>query len=426
MAETVIDMYSRAAGIDIHQSLAVVSAIVPTGDGSQCEFLRGEFNTFTEQGLRELVEFLRPLSVEVVLMESTGVYWMSPYDALLEAGFSVVIVNAREIKGMKGRKTDRNDADWLARIAKQGSFHPSFVPGREARGLRSLARYATSLRFVLAGEKNRLGKLFVAAGYRLNTVFTDMYGAGGMICVRGILDGGKPEEIIGSLPRTGRYKHTKEEMLLALGGKFEEGDLFAARRILKHIDFLDSELGDCVGELMRIVREKDAKKFDLLQTIPGVDALAACLILAELGGGGLEAFDSADALCSWAGLAPGQNESAGRRKPGGTRKGNKALRRVACECAGAAAKTRDTTLRSKFQSLLQRGKGYKKAVMAIARKVMVYAYYVLKNDLPYVDPKIDYQKEHATKNFRRFIGQLRHCMSEYDIKIVHKATGEVL
>ena len=165
MAETVIDMYSRAAGIDIHQSLAVVSAIVPSEDGSQCEFVRGEFNTFTEQGLRELVEFLRPLSVEVVLMESTGVYWMSPYDALLEAGFSVVIVNAREIKGMKGRKTDRNDADWLARIAKQGSFHPSFVPGREARGLRSLARYATSLRFVLAGEKNRLGKLFISAGY---------------------------------------------------------------------------------------------------------------------------------------------------------------------------------------------------------------------------------------------------------------------
>ena len=118
MAETVIDMYSRAAGIDIHQSLAVVSAIVPRKDGSQCEFVRGEFNTFTKQGLRELVEFLRPLSVEVVLMESTGVYWMSPYDALLEAGFNVVIVNAREIKGMKGRKTDRNDADWLARIAK--------------------------------------------------------------------------------------------------------------------------------------------------------------------------------------------------------------------------------------------------------------------------------------------------------------------
>ena len=159
MAETVIDLYSRAAGIDIHQSLAVVSAIIPIGDGTQCKFVRGEFDTFTEQGLKALVAFLLPLGVEAVLMESTGVYWMSPYDALLEAGLNVVIGNAQEIKGMKGRKTDKNDADWLARIAKQGSFHPSYIPGREFRGLRSLARYATRLRGVLSGEKNRLGKL---------------------------------------------------------------------------------------------------------------------------------------------------------------------------------------------------------------------------------------------------------------------------
>jgi transposase len=426
MAETVIDLYSRAAGIDIHQSLAVVSAIIPIGDGTQCKFVRGEFDTFTEQGLKALVAFLLPLGVEAVLMESTGVYWMSPYDALLEAGLNVVIGNAQEIKGMKGRKTDKNDADWLARIAKQGSFHPSYIPGREFRGLRSLARYATRLRGVLSGEKNRLGKLFNAAGYRLNTVFTDMYGTGAMVLVRGILNGEKPEELLGKMPAHGRYKHSPEEMLLALGGKFEEGDLIAAKKVLKHIDYIDSEIRECVAELERIVKEKDGRKHELLQTIPGVDSLAASLLLAELGGGGLEAFESADSLCAWAGICPSQNESGGKSRPAKSRKGNKYLRRDVCECAQAAVKTKNTTLRSKFQHFLQRGKSYKKSLMAIGRKILTYVYYVLKLDRPYVDPQIDYQKQHVEKHFQRFVAQLRRCMTKYDIQIVNKETGEAI
>ncbi len=426
MSETVIDLYSRATGIDIHQSTAVASAIIPIGDGSQCEFVRAEFDTFTEQGLKALGAFLVPLGVEIVLMESTGVYWMSAHDALVAAGLSVAIANAREIKGMKGRKTDKNDADWLARIAKQGSFHPSYVPKRESRALRSLSRHATKLRFMLSAEKNRLGKLFSAAGYRLNTVFTDMYGTGGMICVRGVLNGEKPEDLLGKLPPLSRYKHSREEMLLALGGKFEEADLFTARHVLEHIDYLAGELSVFAEELTRIVKEKDERKFELLQTIPGIDALAAGIILSEVGGGALEAFDSAEALCSWAGLSPSQNESAGKKKPAKTRKGNKSLRRIACECAQAGVKASGTTFKSKFQYFLQRGKGYKKSIMAMGRKLMTYVYYVLKNDRPYIDPKIDYQKKHVERNFQRFVAQLRQCMQKYDIRIVNKETGEVV
>ena len=426
MSETVIDLYSRAAGIDIHQSLAVVSAIIPIGDDPfKCKFVRGEFDTFSDQGLKKLVEFLRPLGVEMILMESTGVYWMAPYDALLEAGFNVAIGNAHEIRGMRGRKTDRNDADWLARIAKQGSFHPSYIPGREYRGIRSLARYATRLRGTLSSEKNRLGKLFNAAGYRLNSVFSNIFGAGGMLCVRGILNGEKPEEILKKLP-SARYKHSREDMLLALGGKFEEGDLVAARAALKIIDFLDAAISEGVGELERIVREKEERKCELLQTIPGIDVLAACLILAELGGGGLEAFDSAEALCAWAGLCPSQNESGGKSRPAKSRKGSKYLRRDVCECAQAAVKTKNTTMRSKFQSFMQRGKGYKKSIMAMGRKLLTYVYYVLKKDQPYVDPHIDYQKRHAEKNFQRFAAQLRRCTAKYDIQIVNRETGEAV
>ena len=425
MSETVIDLYSRAAGIDIHQALAVVSAIVPIGtDPFRCKFVRAEFDTFFEQGLKSLVEFLRPLGVEQVLMESTGVYWMAPYDALLDAGINVAIGNAHEIRGMRGRKTDRNDADWLARVAKHGTFHPSYVPGREYRGLRALARYATSLRGTLSSAKNRLGKLFNAAGYRLNSVFSDIFGTGGMICVRGVLNGEKPEKLLDRVPTLGRYRHTREEMLLALGGKFEEGDLFAARSVLATIDHLDAQLSECVGELERIIREKGERKFELLQTIPGIDALAACLLLAELGGGGLEAFDSAESLCAWAGLCPSQNESAGKSRPAKARKGNKYLRRDVCECAGAAVKTKGTTMRSKFQNFLQRGKGYKKSIMAMGRKLLTYVYYVLKKDQPYVDPKIDYQKQHAEKNFQRFVAQLRRCTTKYDIQIINRETGE--
>jgi transposase len=427
MSESVIDLYSRAAGIDIHQSLAVVSAIVPIGDDpSKCRFVRNEFDTFTEQGLKSLVEFLSPLDVEMVLMESTGVYWMAPYDALLEAGINVAIGNAHEIRGMRGRKTDRNDADWLARVAKHGSFHPSYVPGREYRGLRSLARYATSLRGTLSSEKNRLGKLFNAAGYRLNSVFSDMFGTGGMICVRGVLNGERPEEILGKVPAPGRYKHTRGEMLLALGGKFEDGDLFAARSVLETIDHLEGKISECVGELERIVRDKEERKLELLQTIPGIDALAACLLLAELGGGGLEAFESAEALCAWAGLCPSQNESAGKSRPAKSRKGNKYLRRDVCECASSAVKTRGTTMRSKFQHFMQRGKGYKKSIMAMGRKLLTYVYYVLKKNQPYVDPKIDYQKQHAEKNFQRFAAQLRRCTTKYDIQIINRETGEAV
>ena len=426
MSETVTDLYTRAAGIDIHQAIAVVSAIIPSGYGTQSKFVRAEFDTFTEKGLKALVAFLLPLCVEIVLMESTGVYWMSAYDALQAADINVAIVNPREVKGMRGRKTDKNDADWLAKVAKHGCFTPSYVPDREHRALRSLSRYTTRMREMLASEKNRLGKLFNAAGYRLNTVFTDMYGAGGMHCVRGILDCRDPHVLLDELPKKAKYKHTREEMLLALGGRFEEADLDTSKRVLKHIDYLIGELSDCVAELQRIVKESDGRKFELLQTIPGVDALAACIFLAEVGGGALEDFDSAEALCSWAGLAPSQNESGGKKRPAKARKGNKALRRVSCECAAAAVRTKKTTLKNKFQSLMQKGKGYKKSIMAIARKIMTYAYYVLKNDAPYIDPQIDYQKEHATKNFRRFIGQLRHCMHEYEIIVVDKKTGEAI
>ena len=423
MSEAVIDLYSRAAGIDIHQSLAVVSAIIPIGsDPYKCKFVRGEFDTFSEQGLKELVDFLRPLGVEMVLMESTGVYWMAPYDALLEAGLSVAIGNAHEIRGMRGRKTDMNDADWLARVAKHGTFHPSCVPGREYRGLRSLARHSTSMRGMVSSGKNRLGKLFIAAGYRLNSVFSDIFGTGGMICVRGILNGEEPEEILKKLP-SARYKYPREDMLPALGGKFEEGDLFAARAALKNIDHLDAAISECVGELERIVREKEERKLELLQTIPGIDLLAACLLLAELGGGGLEAFESAEALCAWAGLCPSQNESGGKSRPAKSRKGSKYLRRGVCECAQAAVKTKNTTMRSKFQSLMQRGKGYKKSIMAMGRKLLTYVYYVLKKDQPYVDPHIDYQKQHAEKHFQRFAAQLRRCTAKYDIQIINRETG---
>jgi hypothetical protein len=281
------------------------------------------------------------------------------------------------------------------------------------------------MRGMLSGEKNRLGKLFIAAGYRLNTVFSDIFGAGGMICVRGILDGEKPEEILKKLP-SARYKHSREDMLLALGGKFEEGDLFAARAALKNIDHLDAAISECVGELERIVREKEERKLELLQTIPGIDLLAACLLLAELGGGGLEAFESAEALCAWAGLCPSQNESGGKSRPAKSRKGNKYLRRDVCECAQAAVKTKNTTMRSKFQSFMQRGKGYKKSIMAMGRKLLTYVYYVLKKDQPYVDPHIDYQKRHAEKNFQRFVAQLRRCTAKYDIQIVNRETGEAV
>ncbi len=160
-----------------------------------------------------------------------------------------------------------------------------------------------------------------------------MFGTGGMICVRGILNGEKPEEILGKMPQIGRYKHTKEEILLALGGRFEEADYFTAKQVLKHIDQLAAEITECAEELQLVIKEKEERKFELLQTIPGVDFLAACLLLAELWGGGLEAFESAESLCAWAGLAPAQNESAGKKKPARTRKGNKHLRRDICECA---------------------------------------------------------------------------------------------
>ena len=244
--------------------------------------------------------------------------------------------------------------------------------------------------------------------------------------MRGVLNGERPEEILGKVPAPGRYKHTRGEMLLALGGKFEDGDLFAARSVLETIDHLEGKISECVGELERIVRDKEERKLELLQTIPGIDALAACLLLAELGGGGLEAFESAEALCAWAGLCPSQNESAGKSRPAKSRKGNKYLRRDVCECASSAVKTRGTTMRSKFQHFMQRGKGYKKSIMAMGRKLLTYVYYVLKKNQPYVDPKIDYQKQHAEKNFQRFAAQLRRCTTKYDIQIINRETGEAV
>lgn len=392
-------LYRRVAGIDVHRMLHVVTAVVERADGTIEQSSR-EFGGF-KRDCRTLCLWLVELGVELVVMESTGVYWRSLYAHLERAGIETWVVNAHFVKHVPGRKTDMSDSQWLAVLARFGLVRGSFIPPQDLRELRLLSRYRRKLNTMHASELNRLHKILDDGGIKLGGVVSDINGISATEMVAGLIEG-KPIDALLDMAR-GRLKLKREDLQAALDGDLTARHMFMLSHLRAHIDILEHEIAELDAYLLGAMAPYQWAH-RLLQTIPGIDQIASALILIEVGDD-MTRFGCPERLAAWAALCPGNNESAGKRKIGKTRKGNAIIRYILCECANAARMTK-SSLAAKYKSLMVR-KTHNKAIVALAHKMIRLIYLLLTRQVPYHDPNIDYDAMSAKKNAPRWIKQLK-------------------
>ena len=387
-------MVRCCAGLDVHRR-QVVSTVIREGSKEA-----REYSTFHRE-LQELAHWLQREQVELAVMESTGIYWKAIYAALEDAGIETRVVNARHVKQVPGRKTDVQDSEWLAELARCGLLRSSFIPPRDLRELRLLTRYRRKLTGMLSAEKNRLHKVLDDAGIRLGCVVSDIDGISARAMVEALIRGGSTPEQMAE-KALGRLQKKREALQLALEGDISDRHRLVLKKILLHVKWLQRQIVTIDGQIVAAMKPYQ-EEWKLSQTIPGFDILSAAMLLAEIGVD-MGRFASKDRLCSWAGMCPGNQESAGKRKSGRTRKGNAYVRSLLCEAANSAKKTQ-----SQFQGLykgLVIRRGHKRAIVAVGHKILQVVYVLLSRKEPYRDPEIDYEALVVHRNAPRWLDAL--------------------
>jgi transposase len=316
-------------------------------------------------------------------------------------GIIAWVVNARHVKAVPGRKTDMADAQWLATLARAGLLRASFIPPLQMRQLRLVARQRQKLVGMCSAEKNRLHKVLVDAGMRINVLVAAIHGARARAMVKALIAGKPMHEV---LDCKGRLRASRDELFEALGTEqFSAMHRFVAEEIMQHIEQIEQRIARLDRYLLDGLQAWPPQ-LKLLQTLPGIDAQGAAMLLVEIGAD-MSVFGSAERLASWVGICPGNNESAGKRKTGRIRKGNAWVTRLLCEFAQAAARTR-CALKAKFDALAIR-KGRKKSVVALAHKMLRTVYAMLANGTHYQDTEVDYEALNVPRNAPRWIKMLR-------------------
>lgn len=391
-------LYKRVIGLDVHQAQITACALIEEADGTT-RIEQRQFGAFKRdrRGLAAWAASLRP---DCVVMESTGIYWKSPYAALEAVGISAKVVNARHVKNVPGRKTDVGDAQWLATLARAGLLRGSFIPPAKLRELRLIARQRQKLVGQLASEKNRLHKVLADSGVRLGVVVSDLHGQSARAMVRAIIAGQPPHEVIKLA--SCRLKASREDIFEALQGDLTASHRFVLDELMHHIEEIEARIARFDARLLTEL-ESERNILALLQTLPGVDLIGAAMLLVEIGTD-MGVFGSPDRLASWVGVCPGNNESAGKRKSGRIRKGNPYVRRLLCEFAHAASRTR-SVFKSKFQALTVR-RGHKRAIIATAHKILRTVFFMLKRGEHYRDSATDYEVLSVQRNAPRWIKAL--------------------
>jgi transposase len=371
-------VYPRCSGLDVHKKTVVACVIVPGAKGKPQKTIR-TFGTMTDE-LSALGDWLAEREVTHVAMESTGVYWQ-PIWNLVEERFTLLLVNAYHVKQVPGRKTDVGDCEWIADLLRHGLLKGSFVPDRTQRELRELTRYRTALMQERAAEVNRLQKTLKGANIKLAAVATDVLGKSGRQILEALVAGGTAAGDLAQLAK-GRMRDKIPQLERALTGSFRPHQQFMVARHLAFIDDMDELVAQVSAEIAERLRPAEAD-VELLDEITGIGRPTAEVWLAEVGND-LERFPTHGHLASWAGICPGNNESAGKRKSGKTRKGNSALRTALVVAAQAAARKRDSYLSAQYRRLAAR-RGPKKAIVALAHSLLVIAYHVLKRRVNFAD-----------------------------------------
>jgi len=375
-------VYSHVCGLDVHKKNVVACIITPEGKEIRT------FSTMTDD-LIALKEFIKAKGCSVVAMESTGSYWKPIYNLLELESIKILLVNAKHIKNVPGRKTDVKDAEWIASLLQHGLLQGSFVPDREQRELRELVRYRKSLIEEKSRELNRIQKVLEGANIKLSSVVSDINGASSRSILEAIINGEENPETLAELSQ-GKLKNKMDELKRALKGLINHHQRMLLEIQLRHIDYLDEEIAKLDEEIKNrmLPFEKDLA---LLDTIPGVGRRTAEQIIAEIGTN-MEQFPSAAHLCSWAGLCPGHNESAGKQKSARTRKGNQKLRSSLIEAARAASRAKDTYLSSQYHRIAAR-RGANRAAVAVAHSILIIVYHILKQKQPYIELGPTYYEE---------------------------------
>ena len=392
-------IFERVAGLDVHK--AQVTACVRVPKGARREEHLAEFST-TVPGLMALRDWLEAHRVTHLAMEATGVYWQ-PVWHVLEDAFELLLVNARHVKQVPGRKTDVSDAAWLCRLMEAGLLRGSFVPPKPQRALRTLTRYRKSQIQERAREANRLHKVLEDTGIKLSCVATDILGVCGRAMLDGLVSGTTDPEVLSELAR-GKLRAKLAALREALQGRFEPHHALVIGAILSHLDFLDEH----IDQLSLAIEEAllpFAGALKLASTIPGVADRAAQVLVAEIGTD-MSRFPSAGHLASWAGQCPGNHQSAGKRRSGKSRKGSKWLAITLEEVALAATRTNGSYLQALYRKLRSR-LGHGRALGAVKHSILVAYWHMFTTGEVYCELGGDYyQRRDPERHIRRLVTQL--------------------
>ncbi len=389
---------ARAAGLDVHKM--EITATVRLCEGEPVVETRC-FGT-PPSGLEAMVAWLNDHGVEVAVMEGTGIYWHAPFAALEAAGLEAILVHAQQVKQLKGRKTDMTDSVWLACVCQFGLCTPSHVPPEPFRELRALSRQRRTLVGQRSTVRNRVQKIIDRAGVRIGGILSDVFGLNGRKILDGLAQGVEREVILASL--TGHVASKLEGLGEALSLSLGDNERFMLGDLLAEHDALEARIASYTAQIDGQMTPWE-EQLRLLTTIPGIDRIAASTILIEIGPD-IGAFASKEHFAAWAGLCPGNNESGGKRRNARTRKGSRTLRASLVECAHGTARTKGCQFEAHHRALAAR-RGYKRAIVAGAHKMLRIVHVVLKTATPYYDRTADYDALMVKRNAPRWIRMLR-------------------
>jgi transposase len=389
-------VYGNVCGLDVHKRTVVACVRRLVSKGRIEQEVR-TFGTMTRE-LMALLEWLRQAEVTHVAMESTGVFWKPVYN-ILEGHVQVLLVNAKHIKQVPGRKTDVKDCQWIAQLLQCGLLRASFVPQRLLREMRDLTRHRAKLVQQHTAVGNRLQAVLEDANIKLSSVASDVLGVSGRAMIQAIIDGNDNAEELAELARR-RLREKLPELRVALQGKVTEHHRYFLKMLLEQLTFIERAIEQIDHRIAEVSSDSFRQAVRLLTTMPGVGQRTAENVLAEIGTE-MDQFPSEKHLCSWAGVSPGNDESAGKRRSGKTPKANHWLRRALGEAAWAAARSKDTYLRAQFHRIAAR-RGKKRAIVAVGHTLLATAYYMLRLDRPYSDLGANHFERMNTERLTRY------------------------
>jgi transposase len=374
---------NKVAGLDVHRDSVVACCRIEGPSG--IELSKETFPT-TQAGLTDLAAFIHESGVSTVAMEATGVYWRPVYYVIEGLVPELWLCNAQHVKNVPGRKTDLSDAEWLSDVAAHGMVRPSLVPPKEIRELRELTRYRKSQVDTRSKEIQRLEKVLQDAGIKLTSVASAVWSASSREIIEAMIAGERDPKVLAQMAKS-RLRSKIALLEEALAGTFNDHHARMCRQIIDHIDFLDKTIAVLTKDICEALVDF-SPAMTILCSIPGVSETTAQVIIAETGGD-MSKFPTSGHLCAWAGVAPASYESAGKRRPAGTRNGAPWLRRALIESARAAARNKGTYYYAQYARIAKR-RGPNKAAVAVAHSMLDTAWHLLTNGTLYEDPGADY------------------------------------